>query len=195
MKGIHLRIRFVFLVLIYSSSAIANLKINTTFEYYDISPQTKFDIKPEINRLTPITNGGTKFHGSTTWQVEWSLSWKKSNEICYIDNSTTKLHVLFKMPRISPDFQVTDTVKDTFDKYSKALLNHENGHMDNGIDASREINVLLANFSSFSDCKALNEAVENSISEVIDKYKLQDIAYDEKTEHGKLQGVSIKKFI
>ncbi len=195
MKGVGLRVWFIFLVFLYSNSAVADSAINTLFEYYDISPKTKYDIKPEIQKSTPIINKSIKFHGSTSWLVEWSISWKKSNGICYLDSSEAKLNVLFKMPRISPNFSATNAVIGAFNKYYEALLKHENGHMNNGIKALKDIKVLLSNFNSFSDCQVLNEAVKNSITNVVGIYKRQDIAYDTQTKHGKLQGVSIKYFI
>jgi len=195
MKGVDLRIWFIFSVFLYSNSASADSSINTLFEYYDISPKTKYDIKPEIQKNTPIINKSIKFHGSTSWLVEWSISWKQTNDICYLDSSEAKLNVLFKMPRISPNFSATHAVIGAFNKYYDALLKHENGHMNNGIKALNDINILLSNFNSFSDCEVLNEAVKNSITIVVGKYKRQDIEYDTQTKHGKLQGVSIKDFI
>ncbi len=195
MKGVDLRACFIFLVLLYSNSVIANSAINTHFEYYDISPKTKYDIKSELQQRTPIINESIKFHGSTIWQVEWNISWKETNGICYLDSSKAKLNVLFKMPRISSNFSATNAVIDVFNKYYEALLMHEKGHMNNGIKALKDIKVLLSNFNSFSDCQVLNEAVKNAITNVVGKYKRQDIAYDTQTKHGKLQGVSIKNFI
>jgi len=195
MKGVHLRVWCVFLVLVYSNSAIANINVIKSFEYYNIYPKTKHDINLQIQKFSPIVHNNTKFHGSTTWKVEWSISWKKSNEICYIDTRSAKLNVVFKMPRIPYDFIATDGVLDTFNNYYEALLNHENGHMDSGIKALKDINVLLAHYNSFHDCQALNESVQSSISQIVEKYKLEDIAYDTRTKHGKLQGVSIRRFI
>jgi len=195
MKGVNLQVWSIFLVFLYSNSAVADSVIDTLFEYYDISPKTKYDIKPEIQKNTPIINKSIKFHGSTTWQVEWIISWKKTNGICYIDSGEAKLNVLFKMPRISPDFSASDEVLGVFNKYYDALLKHENGHMNNGIRALKDIDLLLSNFYSYNDCQVLNEAVKNSITKIVGKYKSHDITYYTQTKHGRLQGVSIKDFI
>lgn len=195
MKGIDLRVWFVFLIFLYSNSVVANSAISTRFEYYDISPKTKYDIKSELQKRSPILHESTKFHGSTIWQVIWNISWTKSNGICFLDSSEAKLNVLFKMPRISSSFSATNVVITSFNRYYEALLKHENGHMDNGIQALNEINELLLNFNSFSDCQVLNDIVKDSITKVVEKYKRQDESYDRQTEHGKLQGVSIRKFM
>jgi len=195
MKGTNLRLLPIFLVLLYSSPAVAEFEINKSFEFYDISPKTKDDIKPEILKNTPIANENIKFHGSTLWQVEWRISWKKSNGICYLNFSYTKLNVLFKMPRISPNFNASDEVLGVFNKYYKVLLKHENGHMKNGTNALNDINKLLSNFNSYNDCQALNEGVKNAITKIVGKHKNRDIEYDIKTNHGELQGVSIRDFI
>ncbi len=190
-----MRFLFLLLFLLYSNSSVADSAINTFFEYYDISPKTKNDIKLEIQKNTPIINKSTKYHGKTSWQIEWDISWKQTNGICYLDASEANLDVLFKMPRISPDFDAKNTVTIAFNRYYRALLKHENGHRDNGIKALTDIKRLLSNFASFSDCKVLNKAVESAITMIVGKYKHQDIAYDLQTKHGKLQGVSIKNFI
>jgi predicted secreted Zn-dependent protease len=195
MKAARLRFCFTFLVFFYSNAVIANSSVTTLFEYYAISPKTKYDIKSEMQRNTPIIKKGAKFHGSTSWQVEWNISWKKNDNICYLTASEAKLNVLIKMPKISPNADVSDAVLSSFNNFYAALLNHENGHVKNGIDALRDIDVLLANFNSYSDCIVLNKIVKSSITKIIRKYKHQDMAYDTKTKHGKLQGVSIKSFM
>jgi len=190
-----LRVWFVFFIWFYSNLVIANSAINTDFEYYNIYPKTKYEIKPELQKRTPIINKSMKFHASTVWQVEWNISWKKSNGICYLDSSEAKLNVLFKMPRVPSDFKATNAVRSVFLKYYEVLLKHESGHMDNGVNALKDINKLLLDFNSFNDCQVLNEAVSNSIQKIVGHYKRQDKAYDTQTKHGKLQGVSIKVFI
>lgn len=179
----------------YCNAVFADAEVITQFEYYNISPQTKYEIKDHLQKNTPIVYDKIKFHGSTSWQVEWHFTWKKSNNICYIASNTTKLKVLFKMPRISPNMSVNSAVTNAFNGYFNALLDHEKGHMKNGNKALTEIKQMLANFHSYSDCHVLNEAVNNAITKVIEKYQQQDITYDLQTKHGELQGVLIKKFL
>ena len=169
--------------------------INSKINFYDISPKTIPDIKAEIIKNTPIKSNGVKFHGSTTWQIKWNISWKSKNDICYLDTSSATLKVEFTMPRISLAMKPVLNVSNAFDKYYQALLTHEKGHMNNGEKALSEVNQLLENFSSYRECNKLNNAVKSSITGVVNKYKHLDSVYDEKTNHGKLQGVSFKGFI
>lgn len=45
MRGSRLRVGCAFLIVVYSNSAIASFKINKRFEYYDIFPKNKYEIK------------------------------------------------------------------------------------------------------------------------------------------------------
>ncbi len=190
-----MQVWYVVLVFFASSLSYADSAIDTLFEFYDISPKTKKDIKTELQQYTPIINGGIKFHGSTSWQVKWQVSWKKTDDICYLDSSAATLKVLFTMPRISPEFTPSEEVLAAFNGYYSALLQHENGHMGNAKSALEHINMLLSNFNSYSDCQVLNDEVNNSIEKIVEKFKTKDKTYDVQTMHGKLQGVSIKKFL
>jgi len=181
--------------LLFSNSVVASSEIDVQFEFYDIFPRVKTDIKAQLQKNTPIIHKNTKYHGRTFWQIEWSIAWKKTNGICYINSNKTKLNVLFEMPRISASYSASDPVIVTFDKYYEALLMHENGHMNNGTKALKAIEMLLSNFKSYSDCQVLNKEVKNSIAQIISQYKSHDVAYDSQTEHGKLQGVLLSNFM
>lgn len=67
--------------------------------------------------------------------------------------------------------------------------------MENGKNVLIEVNELLSIFNSYPKCDELNNAVTASIDKIIGKYKQLDKIYDEKTAHGKSQGVSLKSAI
>jgi len=175
--------------MLYSLNSFAYSAVETMFNFYEISPETNKDIKLQIEANTPLVQDNIKYHGGTSWQVQWSINWKKNRNICYISSSNTKLYVVFTMPRIANNFTVSENIRETFDHYYKALIKHEFLHRDHGELALSEVTSSLAHFSSFSSCERLNSAVEKMVNDIVTKYKKLDKELDQQTKHGKLQGV------
>ncbi len=165
--------------------------IEERFEFYDIYPVSKEDIRSEIKQRTPLINQGSRFDGRTLWQVAWQYYRKKSDDLCHITKNEITLKVLYTMPAIAPEFSVKPKVRDAFDSYYQALLNHEQGHTKIGIQAATAVEQALLNFNGFSHCQALDTAVNKAITAIINSHHRQDEDYDRQTGHGKLQGVSI----
>ncbi|WDE01070.1 DUF922 domain-containing Zn-dependent protease [Thalassomonas actiniarum] len=186
-----MNVRFMLLFLLFVNAVQAKPAIEEHFEFYDIYPVSKEDIRSEIQQRTPIISQGSRFDGRTLWQVAWQYYRKKSDNLCHITRNEITLKVLYTMPAIAPKFTVKPKVRDAFDSYYQALLNHEKGHKKIGIQAASAIEQALLNFKSFSHCQGLDTAVNKAITAIINNHHRQDEDYDRQTEHGKLQGVSI----
>ena len=95
------------------------------------------------------------------------------------------------MPKISDSHNVKPEVERVFNQYQSALLKHEQGHKDSGLYAAREIEQKLRSLGACKDCKNLEQAANQTATQIIKKYNERDKNYDLKTDHGRLQGVNI----
>ena len=59
---------FIFSLL--SFAAAAEVIESTEYKYYEISPRTPYEIKPELMRRSPIREGGGTFNGHTDWYID-----------------------------------------------------------------------------------------------------------------------------
>lgn len=189
------KIFFVQITLFYTLPIFAAPAINTKFEFYDIKPDSVYDLANEIENNTPIKFGKTRFHARTSWQVKWKYKWRKQQGICYITGNITSLDISYTMPRISLNYDVSGRVNTVFNHYYNALFKHEQGHYDWGLLAANEVEKKLLNFGSSTDCQNLDMNVKHAIEKIIEKYKKRDADYDKVSDHGRSQGVSLKKFI
>ena len=188
------------LALIVSALSISNPvysepTVNTHFDFYDIYPSSKYDLGKEMTSRSPIKSNGKTFYGRTDWRVEWKFRWKKKNGLCKITSVSTFLDVKYTMPRIAKRSEVSQPIRSSFDRYYKALLNHEEGHMKSGLYAAREIQKELFNLGMYKSCERLEKVANNQGSEIIKKYNKRDLDYDKTTNHGKTEGAYIGNFI
>jgi predicted secreted Zn-dependent protease len=190
-----MKIFFGLIVFLISLTAISEPKMATEFRFYDIYPKTKGDIKQELYKRTPIILNGKRFRGDTKWHVNWKFKWKKKKGSCQIYTVNTDLTIQYTMPKISDDFPVDSGIRSSFDKYYKALLKHEQGHKNSGLYAARDIEKELLSLGEFNNCRRLEKIANNKGKNIIEKYNQRDKDYDQRTDHGRIEGVNINLYI
>lgn len=195
MKGTFCKIFFRFIFFLVSLPAISEPQIETKFSFYDIYPKTIVDIKRELHKRTPIIIKGKKFRGDTKWYVNWRFKWKKKNGSCQIYSVNTELSVQYTMPTIPNDFPVDSNTRSAFEKYYHALLNHEQGHKNSGLYAARDIEKKLLSLGIFKSCQKLEKIAHKKGKSIIERYNKRDNDYDQRTAHGRLEGVDINLYI
>jgi predicted secreted Zn-dependent protease len=85
------------------------------------------------------SNQNRSYDALTSWYVYWNCQWEKSDNYCTITSVTTSVHVIFTLPEWIDYDSGKGKLKKRWDKYYRALIDHENGHQDNGIKAAKEI--------------------------------------------------------
>ncbi|MGB5326529.1 MAG: DUF922 domain-containing protein [Pseudomonadales bacterium] len=174
------------LLLVVSGAALAAPEINESFVFYDIKPVSKDDLANEINRRTPIREGGKRFKGHTRWRVQWKFKWKQqSNGDCHITDVKTVLDVTFTMPRITPGFSADTATQLEFKKYYASLFAHEKVHMKSGLHAANEIENVLAAFRKQGGCRNISAEANAKADAIVKKYNKRDKEFDIETNHGR----------
>jgi predicted secreted Zn-dependent protease len=178
---------------IIASSISAQPVIQTDFLFYDIYPDSKDDIWPEMHDKTLVEN--SRRTGHTHWHVRWTYKWKKKDNDCEIKQVNTFLTVTYTLPRIPDDHVVHADVRDSFDRYYEALFKHEEEHKNSGLYAALEIEDAIINLGSFRKCRDLDAAAEKTGNSIIKKFNKRDEDYDRETDHGRTEGARIDNFI
>ena len=99
------------------------------------------------------------------------------------------------MPKIADDFPVGSDIRSSFDKYYKALLKHEKEHKNSGLYAARDIEKEILSLGAFNNCQKLEKIANNKGKNIIEKYNKRDKDYDQRTDHGRTEGVNINLYI
>ena len=85
-------------LLVFSFSINAETIESVEYKYYEISPRTPYEIKPELMRRSPIREGGGTFNGHTDWYVSWKYQSGPGPYGCQLNNIQTTVHVVHTLP-------------------------------------------------------------------------------------------------
>jgi hypothetical protein len=125
----------------------------------------------------PADNGSPYF-AYTYWYVSYS-------------------YAAFQFKKDTVDWKVIITVELTNnswkrkDKLSDSLLKHEQGHFDIGRICAKEAQRKV-NASVFLKTSNYQEKLKAMIVEIVDRYRLMDLKYDEETRHGAIPKEQMK---
>lgn len=176
------------LTLISISITEAKPLVTVTINYYTITGKTIDEIAYSLNTQTPVIYQGKKYHANTAWNVSWHFYWQESNNSCQITSVNTAVNVKFTMPKLVTYSSLNTAVKNKWDKYYFALINHENGHKNFGIQAANKIEKAILEMDKRNTCSELEKTANNLGYQIIKQYILEEQKYDQITNHGVTQG-------
>ena len=160
------------------------------YKYYEISPRTPYEIKPELMRRSPIREGGGTFNGHTDWIVSWKFQSSSSPQGCQLVNHQTTVHVIHTLPALS-SFVTDKRTIEVFNTFNDALTKHEKNHGEHGLTAAREIDKAFGEIQPQQNCRELSRMVNNIGNSIIQKYIFADNEYDRITNNGLTEGAVI----
>lgn len=172
---------------IFSNKALASPKINVTTEYYSIYGVTANELRNEMNTKSSIKQSGNTYDAYTSWFVNWRFKWNKNNGQCSMTSVKSSVKVNFTLPKWENSNSAAVNLKKRWTNYYNALITHENGHKDFGINAAKEVENRLSVLSA-KNCSSLKSTANSLGKKIIDKYVFLEKKYDENTNHGMTNG-------
>ncbi|MDD2816007.1 MAG: DUF922 domain-containing protein [Thiotrichaceae bacterium] len=166
-----------------SSSVSAQPVVNTDTEYYIVDGVDAASIREDMNAKRP-----GKYDAYTSWKVKWRFFWDNKKTSCTITDVKTDVAVKFTLPKLAKDNQADRDAKQRWNHYYRALIAHENGHRDFGIEAATEIETALLSMGQRSNCKTLDVDANELARSVLNKYIADEKRYDVDTRHGMNDG-------
>jgi len=177
-------------LLLLSFAATAETIESTEYKYYEISPRSPYEIKPELMRRSPIRAGSGSFNGHTDWYINWNFRSAPGPYGCQLIDSQTKVHVVHILPVLSEYVTDKQTI-DVFNKFNAALTQHEVNHGKNGLLAAREMDKAFSEIPPQPNCRMLSRIVDGIGNSVVQKYAQKDNEYDRMTNNGESEGAVI----
>lgn len=184
-----MRIVFVCLLML-STHAKGEVAVNIDHEFYPVKVAKASELLTELNRLSPIREGGDIFHGVTDAHISWRFWWNEENGKCRIDRVTTTVDIKHTLPRLE-SADPESGLMSIWNKWYPALIEHEKGHAITAIQIAHEIDASILLLPEYQSCKALTRDANETGHRLLDKLRQMDREYDEKTDHGKTQGASL----
>jgi predicted secreted Zn-dependent protease len=157
---------------------------------YPVHLQPGQTLRQALQAATPIVVDGRRFHGYTRWHVRWNYRWwREASGRCAITEVTTRLSTEVQLPELhnaSPQQQAT------FDRYLRALAQHEQGHAQFGRDAAQAIDQGIARLPAAADCATLERNADALGRRLLQEHVEREKQYDRDTGHGAAQGVRLE---
>lgn len=166
-------------------------EINERLDYtdYPVQGEHRGLLGPALDENSPIRHDGTTYHAYTTWLVIWRYSWRAQPDgSCRIDQVATDLHSTITLPRLDGG---SPQLRERFERYLRALREHERGHYQIGRQAAQAIDQALQSMPPMADCQRLAKAANKLASRTIAQFRNEDRTYDLISEHGRLQGARL----
>ncbi|MCW8964999.1 MAG: DUF922 domain-containing Zn-dependent protease [Gammaproteobacteria bacterium] len=178
----------LFVLGFFSSYAIAESVVEIEKKYYLVSGQTEKEIRNDLDEKTPIHEGGKSYDAYTKWDVTWRFWWNESTVSCEITKLTTKVDIKYTLPKHAAAESLGTRLKKRWKTYQKALIKHEEGHKDFGINAAKGIENRIMTMGARASCDQLEEDANKIGYSVLEEYKLREKNYDRETNYGMNDG-------
>jgi predicted secreted Zn-dependent protease len=154
------------------------VSVKTT--YYKVTGSTPNAIRKDMNKKR-----SGKYDAYTNWNVTWRFNTAKNkNKDCEIKDIKVALDIKFILPQWKADRSVGDDLKEHWNNYYTALIDHENQHKDIAIEMAHEIEEVLNELGATKDCNYLKKTANDTANKVLKDYKRKQNDFDKDTNHG-----------
>lgn len=166
--------------LVISQVVFAEPSVSIKTEYYNVKGSTPNSIRKDMNNKRT-----GKYDAYTNWHVTWHFNTKKNlTRECEISDINISLNIKFIFPQWKADRAVNNDVKDRWNSYYTALINHENQHKDIAVEMAQEIEDTLGALNNENDCKNLRKNGNNAAHKILNTYKKKQHDFDKESNHG-----------
>ena len=163
-------------------------------QYYDIRGRTPNDLRKAMDAQGPMNPVGKKrFDARADWTLQWTYKWDgklaKQAGLYRLSEWTVDVKSTIILPRWVELDEANPLEQRRWQVYSARLKLHENGHAKLAERAGDAVNRAFANIKVYPSSKKLKEAVRLKAQEILKLHRAMELEYDQKTDHGKKQGV------
>lgn len=173
-------------------SAPAQNTVVWSTNYYVVTGATLDEIRQSIQRARPWRHQNDHV-GWTEWWVRARWSTAPFHGAHRPSGFTTLTTIRITLPRWHPPKDVAEEIRDEWERYLAALLEHEAGHGRMATAAAAEMHRRVRALGPLPDGHALSQQVDRLVEEVLSEYRERDREYDRLTGHGRTQGVTLRR--
>lgn len=172
-----------------SDPPIGNVELIKSFRLktYDVFGSDLYEVHKSMQEKGPvITNSiGIGFANSTISVTRSFL--KNTSAGCTLTGVKVFIDMSIILPKWADKASASDQDQKMVDIFLKFAKRHEQGHINIGLKAAREIQAELAQLRSAPTCQELNTEVKKLYNDIVPKAIEADDEYDNRTNHGTTQ--------
>ena len=157
-------------------------------DYYEVHGTNAETLLASIKANHPSAS-----HASTEWRIDWNCEYLLKSDECILSSFSTRVRVQYTLPQWVDSQRAGEALRGEWKRYLGALGLHESGHAGFGIAAAKEM-VRLVNSREWRapDRRELKAQIDEACDKTLREFRAREIAYDEKTDHGRTQGARLK---
>jgi predicted secreted Zn-dependent protease len=171
------------------AAAGERIPVTTTYVCYDVAGSTADAVRAAIDAhpSRPVDRAARRpIDAFTRWDLRVTWSSASSGTECRATTVTPTLAATFTYPRWVPPPAPDRALVERWNAFIAALTTHEDGHRQNGIDATADAVARVRALRA--SCSEFNAAAEAEVSAAIARGNEADRRYDATTDHGRTQG-------
>jgi predicted secreted Zn-dependent protease len=173
--------------------AFANPAIKFSTTYYDIVGHTVSELAKQMDLLGPKDEGGAgNGAADTLWAVDTQWTDRYGASYCRAVGARVSATIRYRFPRWTNEGDADATMRAEWERFMAALRTHEAGHAQHGEDAARAVEKALLALPGGASCEAVDAEAAAVTNRIIDSYQALDVEYDRVTQHGIVQGTTLK---
>ena len=179
-------------LLIATAGDLAAQHVSCKTNYYAVTGGDLREIHQSFRASRPWRE--TEAHdGFTVWNVSWRFNTIYNGSLCRLTTFSTTTTINITLPRWVAPTNAADSLKAEWDRYIRALGQHEYGHAQLALMAAAEIQKRAREVTDDPSCDGLKQRVSSLCEGVLQKYKDLDTSYDQRTNHGMNDGARLSR--
>jgi predicted secreted Zn-dependent protease len=179
-------------MMLLSGLDLAAQHVNWKTNYYAVSGNDLRSLHQSFGVSRPKEMGG--HDGFTLWNVSWHFNTTYNGSVCRLAGFSTMTTITITLPRWVAPTNAADSLKAEWDRYIRALGQHEYGHAQFALTAAAQIQKRARETKEDPSCESLKQQINSICDGILQKYKHLDTAYDERTNHGLNDGARLGRF-
>lgn len=178
------------LLLLACQAAYSAPEFNTSTNFYLITGLSARDLHASMRALGPLQQG-IRYDADTKYYVKWRFYAQPMGASCVLKNIRVTVDTVYTFPRWQNYSDAALRLQHNWDAYYAKLEAHERRHGSHGANAAIEIEARLLGMPAMLNCDELTEAANRDAYAILHKYQQADVDYDQETDHGIKQGVTL----
>lgn len=143
----------------------------------------------EAARMMSPRRASTQHVGYTDWQIGWSFTARETEGRFVVGAARVEVVVTRTLPRWRPPEAADRALVASWTKLVAAIDRHEQGHVDIAVGGAHSLHEAIMAASPTDVRDDLDSNVASIAESALAAVRSADLAYDEATRHGALQGV------
>lgn len=178
------------LLLIACEPALSAPEFTTRTNFYPITGLSARELHASMHAAGRLQHG-VHYDANTNYYVKWRFYTQPMGASCVLKNIRVTVDTVYTYPRWQNYGDAPESLQRNWDVYYAKLQAHERGHGSNGSHAAIEIEAALAGLPPMQNCDILEETANRDAYAILHKYQKADVDYDQETDHGIKQGVTL----